>query len=81
MKLNMNVLENEVFRSLKEDAQILYIYATLKSDNGLLSNVDEFGGYLMIDVYSAMNSLAQYGLIKYYGEHDSLKVIEKPELF
>ena len=81
MKLNMNVLENEVFRSLQEDAQLLYIYATLKSEDGLLEKMDEFGDYLMIDVYSAMSILEQYGLVRYYGEHDSIKIIEEPELF
>ena len=81
MKLNMNVLENEVFRSLQEDAQLLYIYATLKSENGLLEGLDEFGDYLMIDVYSAMSILEQYGLVRYYGEHDSIKIIGEPELF
>ena len=81
MELNMSVLENEKFRSLQEDAQLLYIYATLKSENGLLENLDEFGDYLMMDVYSAMNILEMYGLVRYYGEHDSIKIVEEPELF
>ena len=81
MELNMNVLENEKFRSLQEDAQLLYIYATLKSENGLLENLDEFGDYLMMDVYSAMNILEMYGLVRYYGEHDSIKIVEEPGLF
>ena len=77
----MSVLENEKFRSLREDAQLLYIYATLKSENGLLENLDEFGDYLMMDVYSAMSTLEMHGLVRYYGEHDSIKVVEEPELF
>ena len=81
MELNMNVLENGKFRSLQEDAQLLYIYATLKSENGLLENLDEFGDYLMMDVYSAMNTLEMHGLVRYYGEHDSIKIVEEPELF
>ena len=81
MELNMNVLENGEFRSLREDAQLLYIYATLKSENGLLENLDEFGDYLMLDVYSAMSVLEMYGLVRYYGEHDSIKIVEEPELF
>ena len=80
MELNMNVLENEKFRSLQEDAQLLYIYATLKSENGLLENLEEFGDYLMMDIYSAMTILEKYGLVKFYGDHDSIKVIAKPEL-
>ena len=81
MELNMNVLENENFRSLLEDAQLLYIYATLKTENGLLENLDEFGDYLMMDVYVAMGVLETHGLIRYYGEHDSIKIIEEPEFF
>ena len=81
MELNMSVLENEKFRSLQEDAQLLYIYATLKSENGLLENLDEFGDYLMVDVYNAMNILEMLGLVRYYGEHDSIKIVEEPELF
>ena len=81
MELNMSVLENEKFRSLQEDAQLLYIYATLKSENGLLENLDEFGNYLMLDVYSAMSVLEMLGLARYYGEHDSIKIVEEPELF
>ena len=79
MELNMSVLENEKFRSLQEDAQLLYIYATLKSENGLLENLDEFGDYLMMDVYSAMSALETHGLVRYYGEHDSIKIVEEPE--
>ena len=81
MELNMSVLENEKFRSLQEDAQLLYIYATLKSENGLLENLDEFGDYLMVDVCNAMNILEMLGLVRYYGEHDSIKIVEEPELF
>ena len=81
MELNMSVLENEVFRSLLEDAQLLYIYATLKSEDGLLENLGEFGDYLMMDVYVAMSVLEMHGLVRYYGEHDSIKIVEGPELF
>lgn len=81
MELNMNVLENEIFRSLREDAKLLYIYATLKSENGLLENLDEFGDYLMMDVYGAMSILEMYGLVRFYGEHDSMKIVEEPEMF
>lgn len=77
----MNVLDNEVFRSLREDAQLLYIYGTLKSEDGQLKNVNEFGDYLMMDVYSAMKILEMYELVTYHGEHDSMSIIKEPKLF
>lgn len=81
MKVNMSVLDNEVFRSLREDAQLLYIYGTLKSENGQLKNVNEFGDYLMMDVYSAMKTLEMYELVTYHGEYDSMEIIKEPKLF
>ena len=81
MRLNMEVLESKEFRSLKEDAQLLYIYATLKSEDGLLEDLNEFGNYLMMDIYKAMSILEMYGLVKFYGDHDSMKIIKEPELF
>ena len=77
----MEVLESKEFRSLKEDAQLLYIYATLKSEDGLLEDLNEFGNYLMMDIYKAMSILEMYGLVKFYGSHDSMKIIKEPELF
>ena len=80
MELNMNVLESENFRSLQEDAQLLYIYATLKSEDGYVADLESYGEYLFIDVYGAMSVLEQHGLVRFNGEHDSIKIAKNPSI-
>ena len=81
MELNKEVLDDQLFRFLKSETQIVYIYGSLMADeNGMVEGIEGFEQFVSMPVAWELESLREHGLIRYYPEHDSFKVIKNPKL-
>ena len=81
MELNKEVLHDQTFRFLKSETQIVYIYGSLLADeNGMIEDIERFEQHVSMTVAWELESLREHGLIRYYPEHDSFKVIKNPKL-